>query len=149
MHSYVRMYQSDCFSFWVFCSLFLPSGRACARVPVVRARRFCLIFSSFLSANPPPPLKPAVTARARARLCVRVRRRQFCFLLSLVSIPAGLLDVAFAAADTDGSGTIDVGELDRLVKVHYYHCMGVQQWYVVVHTSVKDTQVEETFLPPG
>lgn len=73
---------------------------------------------------------------------------QFCFLLSLVSIPAGLLDVAFAAADADGSGTIDVGELDRLVKVHYYHCMGTAI-DVVVHTSVKDTQGEETFLPPG
>ncbi|CAM9506888.1 unnamed protein product [Ectocarpus sp. 4 AP-2014] len=41
---------------------------------------------------------------------------EFCFLLNLLSIPAGLLDVAFAAADADGSGTIDVDELERLVK---------------------------------
>ncbi|CAN0013752.1 unnamed protein product [Ectocarpus fasciculatus] len=41
---------------------------------------------------------------------------EFCFLLNLLSIPACLLDVAFAAADADGSGTIDVDELERLVK---------------------------------
>lgn len=44
-------------------------------------------------------------------------RLQFCFLLKLLSIPAGLFDVAFAAADSDGSGTIDVQELEMLVKV--------------------------------
>lgn len=49
--------------------------------------------------------------------CAVSRLRQFCFLLSLVAIPAGLFDVAFAAADGDGSGTIDVGELETLVKV--------------------------------
>ncbi|CAN0288042.1 unnamed protein product, partial [Hapterophycus canaliculatus] len=41
----------------------------------------------------------------------------FCFLLSLLSIPAGLFDVAFAAADVDGSGAIDYEELQKLVKV--------------------------------
>ncbi|CAM9861793.1 unnamed protein product [Scytosiphon promiscuus] len=41
---------------------------------------------------------------------------EFCFLLNLLSIPAGLFDVAFAAADADGSGTIDAEELQRLVK---------------------------------
>lgn len=44
---------------------------------------------------------------------------QFCFLLNLLSIPAGLFDVAFAAADADGSGTIDLQELQKLVKVRW------------------------------
>lgn len=45
---------------------------------------------------------------------------QFCFLMILVSIPASLFDVAFAAADSDGSGTIDEKELERLVNVSKY-----------------------------
>lgn len=37
--------------------------------------------------------------------------------MRLMSIPAGLFDVAFAAADKDDSGTIDQEELEKLVHV--------------------------------